>query len=337
MKIVASSVESWPFRYPFRITGHEWTAGAVTVVEIEDGGFRGRGECAGVYYRGDTPERCLEQIESLAERIATNGVSRRELQTLLPAGGARNALDAALWDVEAKADGWPVWRLTASPPPRPLLTTQTIGADEPSAMAERALAFSDAKALKLKLTGLEDDVERVRQVRRARPDVWLGVDANQGFTRSSLEGLLPTLLEAGVQLVEQPFAAGDDAELEGVDIPIPLAADESAQDLDDLARLAQWYDVINIKLDKCGGLTRALEIEAEARRLGLGVMVGCMAGTSLGMAPAYVLGLRCDLVDLDGPLLFARDRSPAMRYEAGMVTAPPELWGSPSTVAEPLR
>jgi L-alanine-DL-glutamate epimerase-like enolase superfamily enzyme len=329
VKIAALDIERWPYRYPLRITGHEWTHVEVAVVEIEDDGRRGRGECAGVYYRGDTAERCLADIERVADRF-TLGVSRRELLDLLPAGGARNALDAALWDLEAKAKGRPVWELVGSPAPQPLLTTHTLGADEPERMVERALAFSEAKALKLKLTGMSDDAERVREVRRARPDVWLGVDANQGFTRASLEALMPTLLEADVRLIEQPFAVGRDADLEGMHVPIELAADESAQDLDDVARVATRFGVINIKLDKCGGLTRALEIEAEARQRGLKVMVGCMGGTSLAMAPAYVLGLRCDLVDLDGPLLLARDRSPAVRYEAGRITCAPEVWGSPA-------
>jgi L-alanine-DL-glutamate epimerase-like enolase superfamily enzyme len=174
-------------------------------------------------------------------------------------------------------------------------------------------------------------------VRRARPDVWLGVDANQGFTRASLEALIPTLVEAGVQLVEQPFPVGSDAELDGIDVPIALAADESVRDLEDVSRVASWYDVINIKLDKCGGLTRALEIEAEARRLGLQVMVGCMGGTSLAMAPAYVLGLRCDLVDLDAPLLLADDRVPGVEYREGHITVPAGVWGDATVGQIPAR
>lgn len=332
MKVTALDLERWQYRYPFRISGHEWTHSEIAVVEIEDGGRHGRGECAGVYYRDDTAQHCLAEIERVSDRIAL-GVSRRDLLDILPAGGARNALDAALWDLEAKARGRPVWELAGSPEPRPLLTTQTLGADEPERMAERALALTEAPALKLKLTGRGHDAERVRAVRRARPDVWLGVDANQGFTRTSLEALLPTLLEADVRLIEQPFPVGRDADLEGLDRTIPFAADESAIDLDDVPRIARWFDVINIKLDKCGGLTRALEIEAEARRLGLQVMVGCMGGTSLAMAPAFVLGLRCDLVDLDAPLLLAHDRFPAAHYHGGRITCPTPLWGGPSADA----
>jgi L-alanine-DL-glutamate epimerase-like enolase superfamily enzyme len=330
MKITSLRTDRLESRYPFRITGHEWTTWDMTVIELADGPYRGRGECCGVYYRDDTPAHALAELQRVSGAIeGAAHLTRRDLYELLPNAGARNALDAALWELEAQRSGKPVWQLTNSREPTPLLTTQTCGADDPARMAERALAFGDAKAIKLKLTGDGDDAARVRAVRDARPDVWLGVDANQGFTRASLDALLPTLVMADVRLIEQPFPIGHDAALDGIDRGIPFAADESVQDLDDLARIGHWYDVVNIKLDKCGGLTRALEIEADARRRGMGVMVGCMGGSSLAMAPAYVLGLRCDLVDLDGPLLLVHDRVPGVRYDDGRIVCPPEVWGDP--------
>ncbi len=323
---VHARIERWPYLYPFRITGYEWTDAEVAVVEVRRRGMLGRGEACGVYYKNDTPERCVAQVEAIADEIA-RGAGRRELLALLPPGGARNALDCALWELESKEAQSPVWSLAGLAPPRPITTTYTLGADEPAKMAERARAFQSARALKLKLTGDGSDAERVRAVRAARPDVWMAVDANQGFTRESLERLLPALSAAAVQLVEQPVPIGRDADLDGLVSPIALAADESAQSIDDLANLVGRYTVVNIKLDKCGGLTHALEMEAEARRLGLKVMVGNMSGTSLAMAPGFVLGQLCDVTDLDGPLLLQRDREPAVVYENGCIWCPENVWG----------
>jgi L-Ala-D/L-Glu epimerase len=320
------TVEQWPFLYPFRITGFEWTHCDVLVVQLERDGAVGRGECAGVYYLGDTLERCRANIELIAEQIR-DGAGREQLLQLLPAGGARNALDCALWDLEAKRQGRPVWELAGLSAPRPIVTTCTIGAAEPAVMAERAQRFDRATALKLKLTGDGVDGERVRAVREARPDVWLAVDGNQGFDPDSLDRLMPVLVGAGVQLLEQPFAIDCNADLEGLASPIPIAADESAQDLEDLAELAGLVDVINIKLDKCGGLTRGLAMEREARRLGMKTMVGCMGGTSLAMAPAFFLAQRCEIADLDGPLLLARDRTPSATYESGTIFSGENVWG----------
>ncbi|HZT13506.1 MAG TPA: enolase C-terminal domain-like protein, partial [Candidatus Baltobacteraceae bacterium] len=202
-----------------------------------------------------------------------------------------------------------------------------IGSDDPEQMAQRAREFADARALKLKLTGTGQDGACVRAVRAARPDVWLGVDANQGFTRETLGAVMPALVECGVQVIEQPFALDRDADMEGLNSPIPVAADESAQTAEDLPRLAGRFDVVNIKLDKCGGLTAGLAMARRARELGFKVMVGNMAGTSLAMAPAFVLGQLCDIVDLDGPLLFEADRAPSAEYREGRIWCSDSVWG----------
>jgi L-alanine-DL-glutamate epimerase-like enolase superfamily enzyme len=213
--------------------------------------------------------------------------------------------------------------------PRPLLTTFTVPANPPDKMSADARAYADAKAIKLKLTGQPVDEDRVRAVRAARPDVWLGIDANQGFTRGLLERMMPLLLEQRVSLIEQPLPVGQEAQLEGFDSPIPLAADESAQGLMDLPGLVDLFDVVNIKLDKCGGLTEALAMARRAASLGLEVMVGNMVGTSLAMAPAALVGQLCNVVDLDGPVFLSADRPQAVSYRDGMISCPQALWGSP--------
>jgi L-alanine-DL-glutamate epimerase-like enolase superfamily enzyme len=322
---ISQSVEHWPFKHPFRITGHTFDGIDVLVVTVERGGLIGRGEAAGVYYRGETAELIATQVEAFAAN--TSLTHRDELLTSMPPGGARNALDCALWDLEAKEAKRSVSELAGLGPPRPLLTTLTLSAEAPEAMAQAACALADARALKLKLLGDAADVERVNAVRAARPDVWIGVDANQGFTPRSYHDLIGTLVAADVQLIEQPFAVGLEHQLIGLDSPIPIAADESVQDHHDLERVGEGVQVVNIKLDKCGGLTEALRMAANARQLGLRVMVGNMVGTSLSIAPAFVLGQLCDLVDLDGPVFLARDRDPTVSYTAGLVSCPPELWG----------
>lgn len=323
---LALQTESWPFRNPFRITNYVFTEARVIVVTLRDRGVVGRGEANGVYYRDETPERMLEQIEAVRDRIEA-GIDRATLRRLLPPGGARNALDCALWDLDAKRSGTSVWKSANVRQPVPLRTTFTIGADTPGQMAAVARDYTQARAIKLKLTG-EDAAACVAAVRAARPDVWIGVDANQGFTRRSLEHLLPSLVESGVGLVEQPLPVGEDGELASLHSPIPLAADESVQSLRDIAPLAAYYGLINIKLDKCGGLTEGLLMAYEARRLGLRVMVGCMNGTSLAMAPAFVLGQLCDFVDLDSPTFLARDRRPSAVYAEGNIWCPEVVWGA---------
>jgi L-alanine-DL-glutamate epimerase-like enolase superfamily enzyme len=319
--------KSWAIKAPFHITGYTFTAFDALIVELTDEqGHTGRGEAQGVYYRHDTPAAMQVQIEALRAQIEA-GIDRHTLQTLLPAGGARNALDCALWDLEAKRSGKPVWQLAGLEAPKPLRTTYTLGAEEPEAMAEGAKAYAAARAIKLKLTDDGRSAERVLAVRRARPDVWLMVDANQGFTRESFARLLPTLAQARVDVVEQPFPVGKEDWLDGLDRPIRIAADESVQDRSDLEKMVGRVDVINIKLDKCGGLTEALVIAARARKLGFDLMVGNMGGSSLAMAPAFVVGQLCDVVDLDGPISLIDDYTPSVVYEDGSVWCPEAVWG----------
>jgi L-alanine-DL-glutamate epimerase-like enolase superfamily enzyme len=320
--------ESWAYATPFRITNFVFTAAEVLIVKLRDGPHAGRGEASGVYYHGETPASMAAQIEAVRGAIEA-GADREALRTLLPPGGARNGLDAALWDLEAKRRGEPAWRIAGEASPRALRTTFTVSAGPPEAVAEAARGFADARAIKLKLTE-DDPAGCVRAVRAARPDVWLGVDANQGLNRRTLEALLPALVEARVALIEQPVPVGQDASLDGLQSPIDLAADESVLTLADLPGLVGRYDMVNIKLDKCGGLTEGLAMAREARRLGLKVMVGCMSGTSLAIAPAFVLGQLCDLVDLDSPVFLAEDRMPAAAYADGDIWCPDALWGGAS-------
>lgn len=322
-------MERWPLATPFRITGRTMTEIDVIVVQAREGELVGRGEAAGVSYRNDLPDTMLARLQLIAAQIE-NDPDRALVNALLPAGGARNAVDCALWELEAKRKGRAVWQLAGSAAPRALLTTWTIGADEPQEMSRRATRYSDARALKLKLLGDEADAERVRAVRAARPDVWLGVDANQGLTPRSLDQLMPVLVEVGVQLIEQPYPNGRERDLDDLDSSIPIAADESVQSSEDIADLVGRVDVLNIKLDKCGGLTEAMRMARAAREAGFKVMVGNMLGTSLAMAPAFIVGQMCDIVDLDGPLLLARDRSPSIVYKQGQIWCPEEVWGGVS-------
>jgi L-Ala-D/L-Glu epimerase len=320
-------IEKFPLKEPFHITGYTMVDTDVLVVTLTKDGHVGRGEASGVYYRqGDDVPAIKSQVEAVRARIEA-GIDRDSLQQLLPVGGARNAIDCALWDLEAKLSGQPAWQIAGLERPKPLLTTFTVGANKPEKMASDARAYAQAKAIKLKLTGEPVDADRVRAVRSVRPDVWLGVDANQGFTRAFLETLLPVLVDSRVELIEQPFAIGQESQLDGFRSPIPLAADESAQSLADVAGLVGRFNVVNIKLDKCGGLTEGLAIAREARRLGLDVMVGNMVGSSLAMAPSYLVGQLCNVVDLDGPVFLSVDRAPPVRYENGLISCPEELWG----------
>lgn len=323
-----TTIEQWTLKAPFRITGYVWDRIEVLVVEIESEGRVGRGEAAGVYYKNDKPPSMRKQIESLRRTIEA-GITREALQRLLPPGGARNAVDCALWDLEAKLDAREAWRSAGLSRIDPLVTTMTCGADEPAKMAAAANGFGDVRAIKLKLTGEPVDAARVHAVREAKPDVWLGVDGNQGFTRAALEKLLPTLGEARVSLIEQPFPVGQEAWLDEVFSPIPIAADESVQCLIDIEPLVGRFQVINIKLDKCGGLTEGLAMARKARDLGLDCMVGNMIGTSLAMAPALLVGQLCKVVDLDGPAFITSDRENPVRYEDGYISCPDTLWGYP--------
>jgi L-alanine-DL-glutamate epimerase-like enolase superfamily enzyme len=319
-------IERWPLVTPLRIAGYMWEFAEVVVVSLEKNGLAGRGEAAGVYYKNETPASMLHQIEAVRGVIEA-GVSRDALQTLLPAGGARNALDSALWDLEAKQMDCPAWQIAGLAEPKPLLTTFTCGAASPTDMAATARGYEKAKAIKLKLTGEAVDVDRVLAVRATRPDVWLGVDANQAYTRASLEKLLPTLCEANVRLLEQPFPRRQDAWLDGFQSPIPVGADESVQTLGDIRGLVGRFAVMNIKLDKCGGLTEGLAMARAGRELGLETMVGSMLGTSLAMAPGVLLGQLCSVVDLDGAIFLKQDRVPSVSYGDGHISCPAAVWG----------
>jgi L-alanine-DL-glutamate epimerase-like enolase superfamily enzyme len=321
------AIERWPLKAPFRITGYTFENAEVVIATLSDGTHSGRGEGSGVYYLGDTTASVAAAIEAVRGFIET-GPTREALRQQLPAGGARNALDCALWELEAARAGKPAWRLASAEPPHPLLTTYTVGADTPEAMAAGARAYVGARAVKLKLLGDGLDAERVAAVRRARPEVWLAVDANQGFSLATLKALTPALVAADVKLIEQPLPIGSEADLEGYASPIPLAADESVQGLADVAGLVGRFQVMNIKLDKCGGLTEGLMMAQEAKRLGLAVMVGNMTGTSLAMAPSFILGQLCDVVDLDGPMFLKQDRVPGVRYVDGYIHCDEAVWGA---------
>ncbi|MEL7688046.1 dipeptide epimerase [Citromicrobium bathyomarinum] len=312
---------------PFRISGHVFENCDVIVATLSDGMHEGRGEGGGVYYLGDDADHMLAEIEA-ARGVIEAGIDREALLEAMPAGGGRNAIDCALWELEARRKAVPTWQLAGLAQALPVVTTFTLGADTPEAMAAGAVRYCDAKAIKIKLTGdLDLDIARVRAIREARGDVWLMVDANQGFAVGELDPLVSALVDCRVSLLEQPLARGREGDLEGFESPIPLAADESALTSADVEALAGRFSVFNIKLDKCGGLTEALRIAHLCREHGLQVMVGNMVGSSLAMAPAYILAQLCDYVDLDGPTFLAKDREPSLRYEDGMVSCGQDVWG----------
>lgn len=316
-----------PLAEPFRIAGHIFEDVETVLLRLEAEGHVGHAEAAGVFYLGDRPSDILTALVAAAPDIA-KGVSHADAARLVPAGGARNAFDCALWDLQAKRTGMPVSRLLGMATPEPLLTTYTVGNGTPGEMAAKAASFGEARAIKIKLGGDADDENRIAAVRAARPDVWLAVDANRSLTPTSLPPLLPALEAAAVQLIEQPFAVGGDAALADLALSIPVAADESIQTADDLERLAPFYQAVNIKLDKCGGLTDGLRLAKRARALGLDVMVGNMLGSSLAMAPAFLLGQYCSIVDLDGPVFLKDDCTPGAAYRAGHLDCTPHPWGS---------
>jgi len=318
------AVERWPLTRPFRTAMHVNEDMALIHVRVERGGLTGHGEAIGVSYRGETVESMTAQIEAVRGRIEA-GADRQALQVLLPPGGARNALDCALWDLACKGEGRSIWDLTGLTP-APVTTTYTLSIDTPEAMAAHAAA-APSTHLKLKLHK-DRPVDCVRAVRAVRPDAHLIVDANQAWDLAMLETVAPAMADLGVHLIEQPLPAGADGELADFQSPIPLCADESCQTAHDLDVLPAGYSVINIKLDKTGGLTAALDLARAAQARGYNLMVGCMTGTSLSMAPGFVVAQLCRFVDLDGPLLFAKDRSPAITYEYGRMDPPPSgLWG----------
>ena len=318
-------IERWPIAGTFTISRGAKTEAIVVVAEINDGRTIGRGECVPYARYGETAEGVAVTLEQFASRVAS-GLTREDLQSALPPGAARNALDCALWDWEAKRAGRRVWEIAGMPAPAPVTTAYTISLDRPEAMAEAARR-AKLPLLKLKL-GAAGDPERLAAVRAAAPDATLIVDANEGWRANDLAGNLAACASAGVQLVEQPLPADDDAVLAEISRPVPVCADESVHDRASLARLAGKYDAVNIKLDKAGGLTEALALAGAAAKAGFAIMVGSMVSTSLGVAPALLLASRARFVDLDGPLLLARDRPDGLRYEGAIVHAPsPDLWG----------
>jgi L-alanine-DL-glutamate epimerase-like enolase superfamily enzyme len=316
----------WAYRSVFRIAYRVEETLDTVVVELDDGVHRGRGEGIGVPYKQETNTEILTQIEQVRHALEA-GLSRIDLQTLLPACAARNAIDCALWDLEAKSSGQRVWDLLGHGGLRPVTTDLTIGVDTPTTMANKAAEAKDIAQFKLKM-GDADDLERIVAVRAARPDAALIVDANQSWSFERLATLLPHLARLNVLLIEQPLPAGKDQALQGFVSPVPLCADESCQTRASLPQLLGKYSHVNIKLDKTGGLTEALALVEEARAAGFGLMVGCMGGTSLSMAPALLIAQHCEFVDLDGPLLITEDVPNALQYHAGRISMPePALWG----------
>lgn len=318
--------ECWPIAGTFTISRGSKTEAQVVVAELTDGASTGRGECVPYPRYGETVEAVAAAVAAMAGAL-TRGLDRDRLQQAMPPGAARNALDCALWDLEAKRSRRPAYALAGLPAPRPLTTAYTISLQTPQAMAAAARAAAHRPLLKVKLGGAGDS-ERIRAVRAAAPDAELIVDANEGWRADDLADNLAACAAAGVTLVEQPLPAADDAALAAIRRPIAVCADESAHDRASLAALVGKYDAVNIKLDKTGGLTEALALAAEAERLGFSVMVGCMISTSLSIAPAHLLAQRARVVDLDGPLLLAADRAHGLRYDGSLVHAPePDLWG----------
>jgi L-alanine-DL-glutamate epimerase-like enolase superfamily enzyme len=319
--------ERWPIAGGgFAISRGAKTEAVVLVAELSDGRHRGRGECVPYARYGETIGGVIDALAVMQNPLA-RGLDRAGLQDALRPGAARNALDCALWDLEAKRSGRPVHALAGLPAPKPLVTAFTLSFGPPQAMAEAAAAAATRPLLKVKLGG-PGDPDRIGAVRRAAPHAELIVDANEGWRADNLADNLAACAAAGVTLVEQPLPADADAALASIARPIPVCADESAHDRGSLAALAGRYDAVNIKLDKTGGLTEALAMAAEAERRGFDIMTGCMVATSLAMAPAMLVAQRARLVDLDGPLLLEHDRPDGLRYDGSIVHPPtPALWG----------
>ncbi|MFD0848997.1 N-acetyl-D-Glu racemase DgcA [Sphingosinicella xenopeptidilytica] len=325
MKLEVKRVD-WRHKAPFRISYSESTHAETVMVQLRDGDLAGRGEASGVAYRGETAASLQQQLEGLPAHFF-DGLTRENLQERLPAGGARNALDCALWDLDAKRAGKRAWELAGIDEVKVLRTAFTLSLDTPAAMAKAAAEAAVFDILKLKLGG-EGDIDRVSAVRDIRPEVEIIVDANQAWRPAQLESFVHGLADLGVLLIEQPLPAGDDVALRGFESPIPICADESIQTASSLADLADRYQFINIKLDKTGGLTEALRLADQAKALDLGLMTGCMMGSSLAMAPAFVVAQRCAFVDLDGPLWSSTDIANAIDYRGSDMFPPSaQLWG----------
>lgn len=320
--MITATLDRFPLARAFTISRGSKTEAAVVTVTVTRHGLTGRGESVPYARYGESGQGVLDQIATLPE-----GITRAALQRALPPGAARNAVDCALWDWEAKSAGQRAWHLAGLPTPQPRVTAYTLSLDTPDAMRAQAQENAHRPILKIKL-GTPDDMPRLEAVRAGAPKSTIIIDANEGWTPEIYTDLAPHLLRLGVALVEQPLPAGADGMLAEIPHPIPICADESAHDRASLPALRGRYDMVNLKLDKTGGLTEALLMAEEARRMGFSLMVGCMVGTSLAMAPAILPAQMAAFTDLDGPLLLAQDRDHALHYDADGVH-PPEaaLWG----------
>ena len=317
--------KNWLLRKPFKISRDEHTHAETVVCHISDGTHTGSGEAAGVSYKGETVASIKEQIEAVAPQIAS-GIGREELQSLMSPGGARNAVDCALWDLEAKQTGRTIWQMLDWQP-HAVTTVYTVGIETTENMREDAAAHADFPLLKVKV-GIGDPIEQISAIRDGSPDAAIVIDANQAWTVDDLDKYAAGLKALNVEMVEQPLGIANDETLRDYESPIPLCADESCDSRADLERLAGLYEIINIKLDKTGGLTEAVALALQAESMGFDLMVGNMLGSSLAMAPAFVIAQRCRYVDIDGPLLQAEDCDHALQYECGRVEPfSPELWG----------
>jgi L-Ala-D/L-Glu epimerase len=323
---LTARIEHWPIAGHFTISRGAKTEAVTVVAEISHGGHRGRGECVPYPRYGETPEATLAALEAMREPLR-RGLSRHALQTAMPAGAARNALDCALMDLEAKSSGRRAWDLLGRPAPWACTTAYTISLGSPEAMAAATAKAAHRPLLKIKLGG-DGDGARIAAVRKSAPESELIVDANEAWTVHNLEQNLAECAEVGVTLVEQPLPAGQDEVLARIRRPLLVCADESVHDRATLEGLRERYDAVNIKLDKTGGLTEALAMADAAQALGFEIMIGCMVATSLAMAPAMLLAPQARYVDLDGPLLLAGDREDGLRYDESLVYAPEAtLWG----------
>ena len=326
MQSVETKVERFRLVRAFSISRGSKTEAEVVTCIIDDGPAQGRGECVPYRRYGETVASVLDEIAAIKPDLE-RGAGRQDLLHLMQPGAARNAVDCALWDLEAKRSRMPAFRLLGESLPQPLVTAVTISLADAATMAEDAKRLAACPLLKVKVGG-DGDGERIHAVRAAAPDARLILDANEGWTEENIAENLAVAAACRVALVEQPLPAGKDAILAQVSHAVPICADESLHSAGDLEAIRGLYDAVNIKLDKTGGLTAALEVARQARRHGFGIMVGCMVGTSLAMAPAVLLAQDADFVDLDGPLLLAEDRSPGLRYDGSLVFPPdPALWG----------
>ncbi|MDP3533720.1 MAG: dipeptide epimerase [Alphaproteobacteria bacterium] len=323
--MILAYAESWPIRGKFTISRGSKTSAEVIVVECHKNGQKiGWGEAVPYNHYGESIAQSLQQIEKIKDKIQ-NRLTRAELISLMPQGAARNAIDCALWDLESKEKNMPVWRLAGLPEPKPMITAYTISYKSSIEMGQDAAMHAHRPLLKIKLSK-EDDLERIENVHKNAPNSKIIVDANEAWTLEILERLAPKLTDLNVVLIEQPLPADQDNDLIGKAFQVPLCADESCRKIEDLTDLAKKYQYINIKLDKTGGLTHAIDFVKEAQRLNLKIMIGCMVATSLSMAPSMLLGAYADFIDLDGPLLLEKDRENAIYFDHSLMY-PSAIWG----------